>query len=54
MKRQRSQKYYDKTAHELPALRDSDIVTLKPNPADNSSKWRCGQISVNWVDTRIW
>ena len=38
MKRQRSQKYYDKTAHELPALREGDVVRVKPNPGDKTSK----------------
>ena len=38
MKRQGSQKYYDKTAHELPALREGDVVRVKLNPGDKTSK----------------
>ena len=44
MKHQRSQKYYEKTAHELPALREVDVVRMKPNPRDKTSKWCRGQI----------
>ena len=38
MKRQGSQKYYDKTAHEQPALREGDVVRVKLNPGDKTSK----------------
>ena len=38
MKRQQSQKYYDETAHELPALRECDVVRVKSNPGDKTSK----------------
>ena len=38
MKRQRSQKYYDKTAHELLALREGDVVRVKPNLREKTSK----------------
>ena len=44
MKHQRSQKYYGKTAHELSALTEGDIVRVKPNPEDKTSKWGRGQI----------
>ena len=44
MKDQRSQKYYDKTAHELPALKEGNVVRVKPNPGDKTLKWRRGQI----------
>ena len=44
MKRQRSQNYYDKIAHELPPLREDNVVSAKPNPGDKTSKWHCGQI----------
>ena len=44
MKPQQSQKYYNKTQHELPALREGDVVRVKPNSRDKTSKWRCGQI----------
>ena len=44
MKCQRSQKYYNKTRHELPALREDDVVRVKPNLGEKTSKWRCGQI----------
>ena len=44
MKCQRSQKYYNKTAHELSALREGDVVRMKPNPGEKTSKWHRGQI----------
>ena len=44
MKGQQSQKYYNKTALELPALREGDVLRVKPNPEDKASKWRRGQI----------
>ena len=37
MKHQGSQKYYDKTAHELPALREDDVVRVKLNPGEKTS-----------------
>ena len=42
MKRQRSQQYYKKSAHELPALREPNR-RVKPNPGDSTSKWDCDQ-----------
>ena len=30
--------------HELPALRESDLVRVKPNPRDKTPIWRRGQI----------
>ena len=44
MKRQLLQKYYDKKAHKVPALRDGDVIKLMPNPGDKNPKWRLGQI----------
>ena len=44
MKCQRSQKYYNKTVHELPALKEGDVVRVKPNLGDKTSKWQHGQI----------
>ena len=44
MKLQRSQKYYDRTTYELPALREGDVVRAKPNLGSKSSKWRRDQI----------
>ena len=38
MKHQRSQKYLDKTAHELPALKTDDVVRVKRNPGGKTSK----------------
>ena len=38
MKCQRSQNYYDQIAHELPTLREGDVVRVKPNPGDKNSK----------------
>ena len=31
MKHQQSPKYYNKTVHELPTLREGDVVRVKPN-----------------------
>ena len=42
MKRQRSQQYYKKSAHELPALTEPNR-RVKPNPGDSTSKWDCDQ-----------
>ena len=44
MKRQRSQMYRDKRAQELPALKEGEVVRVKPNPGDKTSKWRRNQI----------
>ena len=43
VKRQQSQKYYDKTALELLALGEGDEVRVMSNPRDKTSKWRRGQ-----------
>ena len=42
MKCQQSQKYYGKTAHQFPALREGDVVRVKSNPGSKTSKWRRG------------
>ena len=44
MKRQLSQKYYDKKAHKVPALREGDVIKLMPNPGDKNPKCCRGQI----------
>ena len=36
-KRKRSQKYYDRTAHVLQALREDDVVRVKPKPGEKTS-----------------
>ena len=38
MMHQRSNKYYEKAAHELAALREGDVVRVKPNPTGKTSK----------------
>ena len=43
LKCQWSQKYHYKTAHELPALKEGNVVRVKPNPGHNTSKRCCGQ-----------
>ena len=44
MKYQRSKEYYGKGGHVLSALREGDIVRVKPNLEDKTEKWRRGQI----------
>ena len=44
MKHQRSKEYYGKIGHALSALREGDIVRVKPNLEDKTAKWRRGQI----------
>ena len=53
MKCQRSQKYYDKTAHGLPDLTESDVLRVKRNPGDKTSKWDSGQIISKLVNACI-
>ena len=44
MKHQRSKEYYGKIGHALSALREGDIVRVKPNFEDKNAKWCRGQI----------
>ena len=54
MKRQLSQKYYDKKAHKVPALREGDVIKLMPNPGDKIQNVVVVKLSENWMKAGIW
>ena len=54
MRCKRLQKYCDKIAHELLALRESDVVRMKLNLGTRLHNGIVVRLSVSWVNVYIW